>query len=106
MTLDELAQLMLEHGLVIRAITPKEQTHLFDPRHQKAHPDGEIKYSEEFKREMLHVPYRNSLGGKFIITADRGQSATVHWPRGTVFYDSLEEAVEAFVKSLSSANEA
>ena len=100
MSIAELTQLMLKHGLVIRAINPHDQTAVYDPRHKDQFPEGVVRYSEECKRDMLHVSYRNSQGGKFVITSDSGQGSTVHWASGTVFYDSIEDAVKSFIKDM------
>jgi hypothetical protein len=96
MNLEELAKLMIEHGLVIRAI-PYEKTSIYEAYHKDEYPDGIVCYMESFKRDMLQVTTKNSQGGKFIIEKVSGQDSIIRWGKGTVFYDTIEEAVESFI---------
>ncbi|TPG68597.1 hypothetical protein EEL31_08745 [Brevibacillus laterosporus] len=104
MNLEELAKLMIEHGLVIRAI-PHETTSNCEARHKDSYPDGVVYYDEYLKRDMLRVTRQNSQGGKFIIAKKGNQDSTVNgweWNQLTrkkvAFYDTIEEAIESFIK--------
>jgi hypothetical protein len=110
MDINELAALMLEHGLVIRGI-PYEITYHIEMRHKDQYDNNE-KYSEVvvcrpdgYNREMLRVTEKNSQGGKFIIAKKRTQGSTVQgweWHKDSkkkvIFYDTIEEAVRSFIE--------
>lgn len=97
MDLKELERLMIEHGLVIRAI-PCETTRILEAYHKDNYPDGVVYYDERFKRDMLKVTKKNSQGGKFIITQKPTQDTIInYWGKPVVFYDSIEEAVNSIV---------
>lgn len=66
MDLKTLEAIMVENGLIIRAI-PKKIRHAFEKEHFEDYPDGEIKYLDEFKREMLVVERTPKNAGKFVI---------------------------------------
>ena len=108
MDLTRLGELMVKYGVVIRAI-PLGGISIQEARHADKFPNGTVEYDPKFKREMLKVPYTNSLGGKFMITREiRTSEDIVHnpWrldcqdlPLGSeakpIIYDSLEGALEA-----------
>jgi hypothetical protein len=96
MDINELGKLMIEHGLVIRAI-PHEKTAIYEAYHKDKYPDGVVCYMESFKRNMLKVTTKNSQGGKFIIEKVSSQGSMIRWGKGTVFYGTIEEAVESII---------
>lgn len=100
MNLDELTKLMIEHGLVIRAI-PYETTSTYETRHITSHPEAVIYFDERLKRDMLRVTKKNSQGGKFIIAIKRNQDSIISgwdWKKSNqnkvMFFNSIEEAVK------------
>lgn len=106
----DLEYLMVEHGLIIRAI-PLEQHFKVEVRHKDKYPDGIEYYDEHCKRKMLKVIEKNRQGGKYVITAEQTQGKLINYwgnPRKkftgepVVFYDSIEQAVESFIKALGS----
>lgn len=97
MTMIELQNIMMEHGLVIRAI-PKIETMVMETRHIDKYPDGEIKFLEDYKREMLVVEKELSLGGKFIITQAKHQLASIQFEKKNVF-NSIEKCINNFLKN-------
>ncbi len=104
MDLKRLEELMIEHGLVIRAI-PHETTSTYEARHKQSYPDGVVYYDNYLKREMLRVVRKNSLGGKFIIAKKGNQDSTVsgwEWQKikgskKVVAYDTIEQAVKSVI---------
>lgn len=100
LNLETLGKLMIEHGLVIRAI-PLETVSTYEAYHKDKIPGGVVRYMEEYKREMLQVTKKNSQGGKFVITrmADQGTILN-NWGKPVVFYDTIEQAVTAFLNKV------
>lgn len=103
MDLKGLEKLMVEYGLVIRAIPFGHQFRV-ETRHKDKYPDGIEYYDESCKRNMLRVTEKNSQGGKFVITVEPTQGSTInYWGKPNrkykkepvVFYDSIEQAVLA-----------
>lgn len=94
MSVIELSQLMLEHGLVIRAI-PYEKISICALRHKDRYPDAIVFYDDIRKCEMIKVIEKNANGGKFVITKEGGQSSTIVWRKPVVFYDTIEEALKS-----------
>jgi hypothetical protein len=104
MDLKELEKLMVEHGLVIRAI-PYEKTSVFEIRHKKDYPNAVVFYSAARKCEMIRVTEKNQQGGKFIIAqkSDQGRvMAGFEWGKPTIFYDTIEQAVKSFIDDVKS----
>lgn len=104
MTMEQLEQLMVKHGLVIRAI-PHTHTGCYEVRHRREFPNAEVFYDETRKREMIRVEHRNSQGGKFIITESHTQGTVINqWCKAgrkkVKFYDSIEQAVTDYLRSL------
>lgn len=96
--LEDLAKLMIEYGLVIRAI-PYEKTSIFEVQHQDDYPSSTVYYDDNYKREMIRVTEKNPKGGKFIITKTSGQGTMVNfWGKPVIFYDTIEEAVQSFLQ--------
>jgi len=99
LTIDDLQQLMVTHGLVIRAI-PYEQTFYLDVIHQNKYPDGVIEYNPVYNRQMLTITRSNTnLGGKFLIEQDFGRTSMVRFS-GKKTYDSIQEAVDSILDKL------
>lgn len=98
--LSELSKLMIEHGLIIRAI-PYERTFTVEMRHKGRHPDGVVYFDEVRKSKMLRVTESNPRGGQFIITQRMDQGTVInYWGRPgekLKFYDSIEEAIKSFI---------
>ena len=100
--LSELEKLMVEYGVVIRAI-PHEYVSRIEVRHKDKYPDGVVYYDEKAKRDMLRVTIKNSKGGKFLITTMHTQGNVLNWwqlereSKQVVFYDSLTDAIEALL---------
>lgn len=100
MNIEELGRLMIEHGLVIRAI-PLETTSTYEIHHRDSYPDAEVFYSEARKCEMIRVTKKNSQGGKFLISQKNDQGTIVnYWGKPVVFYDSIEQAVKSVLSPL------
>lgn len=97
MTIEELEELMINRGLVIRAI-PKEITHIYEVHYAKRYPNGTVKYMEEYKREMLLVTEVPENAGKFVMNAKSNTETTVkfHPP----FFSSIKELVEYVEQSI------
>lgn len=95
MTMQELEKVMMEYGIVIRAI-PYYHTSIFEVQHKEKYPDAVEYFDPRFKRNMLKVTEPNHHGGKFIITkqAHTGQEVSFYKPK---YFDSVEDAVNAFL---------
>jgi hypothetical protein len=98
--LKKLGELMVEHGLVIRAI-PYQRTYHVELRHKdqyfnnEKYPEVTVCQPDGFNREMLRVTEKNNQGGKFIITQKRDQGTIINsWGKPVVFHDTIEEAIE------------
>lgn len=91
MDIKKLEEIMVTHGVVLRAI-PRKITGVYEKRHREQFPNARVEYLEKFKREMLideRVP-RNA--GKFVFEANKGTESTVKF-HADRFYDSIEEAI-------------
>lgn len=96
MDIKDLEKIMVEHGVVLRAI-PMKVTGIYETRHQKKFPNARVEYLEDFKREMLideRVPIN---AGRFIFEANQGTGSLVKF-YAKKFYDSIEEAIEDLLK--------
>jgi len=96
---DKLEQIMIEKGAVIRAI-PNEHVEVYETSHKDKFPEGEVRYSPKFKREMLHVTVKNTFGGKFIVSQETYQTQIISdWKRTDngeiIYYDSLFDAIKS-----------
>lgn len=89
MTIKDLQNLMVEYGLVIRAIPPTARI-VVELRHKDKYPNGHAQYLEAFKREMWVEEIENIHAGQFAVEQCRSTTATVHFS-GKKFYHSLEE---------------
>jgi hypothetical protein len=88
-----LERIMIQRGLVIRAI-PSKVTSVCEARHIDSFPQGTIRYMEQFKRDMLIVERVPRHAGKFIIECDQGTGALVRFS-GKQYYDTIEDALDA-----------
>ena len=91
MDIKELEKMMVEHGLVLRAI-PMKVTHVFDTYHADKYPQGTIKYMEEYGREMVVVEKVPENAGKFVVEQVRNTGRTVRFKEDR-FFDSIEDIV-------------
>lgn len=90
-SLEILETLMKKHGAVIRAI-PEEVTHIFEKRHAD-HYDGEIRYLDEFKREMLIVKETPKHAGEFLVLPCCETSNIVDF-KNAQYFKSITDAAE------------
>ncbi len=90
-TIGQLEEIMISHGAVIRAI-PREIIHVMEKRHADRYPNGEIRYLDKYKREMLVVKEIPECAGKFIVQEERHTCSIVKF-RKPVFLDSIEDVV-------------
>lgn len=95
MNIQELEKIMIEHGVIIRAITPYHIS-VYEVRHKDKYPNAEEYYDERFKRNMIRVKteHSNDVAGKFIIETMEDTSSTVKFYK-PVFYNSIEEAIQS-----------
>ena len=89
-TIRQLEEIMISHGAVIWAI-PKEIIHILEKNHADRYPNGEIRYLDKYKRDMLVVKETPEYAGKFIVQEERHTCSIVKF-RKPVFFDSIEEA--------------
>ncbi|MBQ3011261.1 MAG: hypothetical protein IJA20_02925 [Methanocorpusculum sp.] len=97
MDIKELEEIMVEHGVVLRAI-PMKVTGIYEVRHRKQFPNARVEYLEDFKREMLideRVPIN---AGKFIFESNQGTGNMVKFYANR-FYDSIEDAMDGLLKN-------
>jgi len=98
----DLEKLMVEHGLVIRAIPLVEtacvEAYNKEVIERQGYEAVTISYEEVYKREMARGKKPLSRGGKFIITQCKNQGTVINsWGNPVVFYDSIMQAVAAVV---------
>lgn len=104
-TIENLQELMIEHGVIIRAI-PEYEINLLEPRHKDKHPDAEIIHDERYNRDFIRVKTKLSLGKKFIIGIKQNQMSKVwddNWIRDPktkklLLFDDLEEVYNYLTK--------
>jgi len=107
MTMQELEEIMILKGIVIRAI-PMMITGIYETRHASRYPNGVVKYLESYDREMLVVETVPENAGKFMITTEMNTSGVVRFFKSTFtdniykgrFFISLEEAVQAVKETM------
>ena len=95
MDIKELEKIMTENGLVIRAI-PQKTYSVFEPQHINKYPNGIIKRIHG--REMLVVEETPKHAGKFMIQRERNCTCSV-WFLSDEYFDTIEQAVENFLKN-------
>jgi len=96
MDIKALEKIMVEHGVVLRAI-PMKVTEISEVRHQKRFPNARIEYLESFQREMLIIERTPQNAGRFIFEANQRTGDFVKF-YAEKFYDSIEEAIEDLLK--------
>lgn len=92
MGIKELEDVMVSHGVALRAI-PSKVVSIYEKYHIDTHPEGVIKYHEDFKREMLFVESIPKNAGKFIFESGLGTGNIVRYS-GKKYFNSIEEAVD------------
>lgn len=92
MDIKEMEELMLEHGVVLRAI-PRKSRVVLGKIHIDKYPQGTIQYLEEYKREMLVFYEVPKNAGKFIFECVGHTDSMVRF-YAAKFYDGIEEAFE------------
>ena len=90
LTIEELERLMVEYGIVLRAI-PTTVREILEVRHKDEYPDGKVVYLEEFHRDMLVVERVPKHAGEFLMECRQGTSEMVQFRR--IFYKSIGEAI-------------
>ena len=104
-TIENLQELMIKHGAIIRAI-PEHEINLLEPRYKDEYPDAEIVYDERYKRNFIRVETKLSLGKKFIIGIKHNQDSKIwddNWIRDPktkklLSFDDLEEVYNYLTK--------
>lgn len=106
LTLEKLQALMIDKGLIIRAI-PHTYTGLYDlnDRNLKMFCERDNYISHRtlvplgFYREMLEVTFSNKFAEKFLIEAYRDESGSIRFNIKRMF-NTLEEAIKFAEESL------
>lgn len=98
MTMQELEKIMVEYGIVIRAI-PHYNTRTVEVLHKDIYPDAVEYFDPIFNRKMLKITNINHHGGKFIITrkTDTAQKVSFYKP---IYFDSVEDAMNEFLEDM------
>lgn len=96
MNITELEQIMIEYGVTLRAI-PSTVYGIYEKKNAEKYPDGEIKFLEAFKREMLITKHIPKNAGKFIFEYNCGTGDLVRFT-GQNYYNSIEEAARALLR--------
>ena len=96
-TIKALEEIMITHGVTLRAI-PRVVTSTLEAQHIKEFPKDEIKYLPAFKREMLIVKSFLENGGKFLVETNQGTDSVVRF-RGKKYFDSISEAIDFILSS-------
>lgn len=101
MDIRELEAVMVKYGLVIKAV-PEKVTGVYEKEHADMFPDGETKYLDEYKRDMLVVESVPEHAGKFLFSQVKNTDSTVRF-KGEKFYDSIEHGIHDIMgRTLSS----
>ena len=100
MDVTELGEIMVKYGIALRAI-PAEVCGVFEKTHIAEYPSWQIVYLKEFKREMLITKRIPKNAGKFIFECNCGTETLVPFT-SKEYYDSIEEAVGAFLRLVKS----
>lgn len=91
--LEELNALMLEKGVIIRAI-PNCSISVYEPSHFREYPDGRIQYCDTTNRGMLYVERSNGiLANKFLVAQSSGKGNLIRFNTDNVF-DSLQDVLK------------
>lgn len=94
MDITKLEAVMVKYGVVIRAL-PVTVRRVYEAGYKGEFPEGELKYLEPYKREMLVVekPVPEGYAGKFIIELCPHTDSQVRFT-APKRYDSIEQAIE------------
>lgn len=92
MNIEDLEKIMVDYGVVIRAI-PKVCRDIIEKRHINEYPDGKIVYLEDFKREMLIIKRIPKNAGKFLLEYNQKTSNMVKF-EGKKYFDSITDAIQ------------
>lgn len=90
MDIYSLSDIFIENGIVLRAI-PHRIREIYDTRHADKFPNGEIRFLEEYKRDMLVVERVPKCAGKFLIECARHTDNMVRFSGR--FFDSIDDAI-------------
>jgi hypothetical protein len=96
MDIKKLEQIMIAHGVVLRAI-PEKIVSVIEVYHKDKYPDGRIEYIERYKREMLVVEKIPIHAGKFIFECAKNTNGMIQF-YGKRYFDSIDEAVNALLE--------
>lgn len=96
MELKQLEDLMVAHGVALRAI-PKRDISVYEKQHAARFPGGTICFLRSYGREMLVVEKVPAYAGKFIFEY-AGTSSIVTFS-GKKYFDSIEEAAAALAEA-------
>ena len=104
-SIENLQELMIKHGAIIRAI-PEYEVNLLEPRHKDKYPDAEIIHDERYNRDYIRVKTKLSLGKKFIIGIKHNQDSKIwddHWIRDPktkklLRFDNFKEIYDYLIK--------
>ena len=98
MNIQELEKIMIEHGVIIRAITPFHIS-IYEVRHKDKYSNAEEYYDKQLKRNMIRVKteHSNKVARKFIIETMADTSSTVKFYK-PIFYNSIEDAIQSLLK--------
>lgn len=94
MNLKDLEQIMVKHGLSIRAI-PEKSRSICELCHKDMYPNGKQMYLPEFGRDMWVIEEENTHAGQFVVEEHCGVSSIVRFS-GDRFFNSLEEIMEEY----------
>ena len=97
MDINELTRIMVEYGLVIRAI-PLEVRGIYEKTHAARFPEGTIERLEGWNRDMLVVRSKPKNAGKIIILECKNTSARVDFTKPKQYFDSVEDAVRSVME--------
>jgi len=97
MTIKELEKIMIEQGVILRAI-PLKIHHVYADCDISLHPDGRLEYHKEYKREMTIVDSIPKNAGKFVIESEECTGAMARF-YGKKLYDNIEDAIADLPKN-------
>lgn len=97
MNIKELESIMIEYGVVLRAI-PKTVRGVYEKYHIDKYPNGTIEYLEEYKREMLVVISVPKNAGKFVFECQKNTISGVQF-QGNKYFDSIELAIADLLRT-------
>lgn len=99
MDLNELNDIFINKGIVLRAI-PRKVKGIYEKSHAHDFPDGKIQYLDEFRREMLVLEYVPEHAGEFLIEFAKNTDSIVRFSEKKYFV-SLEDALTSILEMRS-----